>query len=273
MAMAGKFVAYYRVSTQKQGGSRLGIEAQKSAVREYLERVQGLVVPDGEFTEVESRRSHQNRPELEKAVTLAKLTSARLIVASLDRLSSDGEFLAKLQKSSVGSVLFADMPEAGPLQVGIMALLAQHELDVISKRTKAALAEARKRGTKKDGTPFKTASGKLGPTLKAVAAIQAKGDLGRRRSLAIRQGKANDFAKLLAPVLDAIVLDLRTRGGAKKKVAQKLIAEELNRREIRTPRGTKTDGAAFRWTPAGAGRLMKRVKSLRRRGELAERDG
>src|SRR5438046_814760 len=112
----GKYVAYYRVSTKKQGQSGLGLEAQKTAVAQYL--AGGAYQVLGEFTEIESGKDHKNRPTLLEALALCRVTGARLLIAKLDRLSRNAEFLFKLQRSSVKFVC-ADMPEANELVVGI----------------------------------------------------------------------------------------------------------------------------------------------------------
>jgi DNA invertase Pin-like site-specific DNA recombinase len=135
------YIAYYRVSTASQGRSGLGLEAQRSAVHTFIG-----TEPRHEFTEVESGKL-SDRPELLRALNLAELTGATLIVAKLDRLSRDVEFLSRLQKAPV-RIIFADMPFADAFMIGIMAQVAQWEREQISKRTKAALAVASSRGRK-----------------------------------------------------------------------------------------------------------------------------
>ncbi|ACA21150.1 Resolvase domain [Methylobacterium sp. 4-46] len=146
---AGKFVTYVRVSTAKQGRSGLGLDAQREAVARYLGEARRHVV--GEFIEVESGK-RADRPELAKAIDACRLYRAKLIVAKLDRLSRDPGFLRDLERSGVDFVA-ADMPDANRLTVGIMALIAEHEREAISTRTKAALAAAKARGTKMGGFP------------------------------------------------------------------------------------------------------------------------
>src|SRR5271166_5347332 len=141
---AGRYIAYYRVSTERQGRSGLGLEAQQAAVRAWLNDGPWKLL--GEFTEVESGTNNE-RPELAKALNACQLKGATLVIAKLDRLSRDAYFLLGLEKAGVDFVA-ADMPSANRLTVGIMAMVAEEERRMISKRTKDALAAAKKRGTK-----------------------------------------------------------------------------------------------------------------------------
>lgn len=137
-----KTVTYYRVSTKEQGRSGLGLEAQRASVVRYLSSVDATVLD--EHVEIESG-GKADRPELIRALRRCTLTGATLIVAKLDRLSRDVEFIAQLQKSAVKFVC-ADMPEANTLTIGLLAVLAQHERELISVRTRDALAAAKARG-------------------------------------------------------------------------------------------------------------------------------
>lgn len=139
-----KFVAYYRVSTVKQGQSGLGLEAQQSAVAEYLKSNVGELIT--EYTEIQSGKK-DNRPELESALRQCRLTGATLLIAKLDRLSRNRSFLMEMQDSSVDFIA-VDMPEANHFTVGLMACLADYERQLISERTKAALQMAKARGVK-----------------------------------------------------------------------------------------------------------------------------
>jgi DNA invertase Pin-like site-specific DNA recombinase len=139
-----RFITYARVSTQRQGQSGLGLEAQRHAVAQYLGANQCHVI--GEFVEVESGRK-TNRPELAKALALCRGYGATLVVAKLDRLARNAAFLLALRDSRVDFVC-ADMPQANRLTIGIMAVVAEAEADAISARVKAALAERRRRGFK-----------------------------------------------------------------------------------------------------------------------------
>jgi DNA invertase Pin-like site-specific DNA recombinase len=139
-----KFIAYYRVSTNKQGKSGLGIEAQQASVADYLATTSGELV--NEFIEVQSGKDNQ-RPELAKALRKCRLTGATLVIAKLDRLSRNAAFLMNLQESAVNFIC-CDMPEANTLTVGLMACMAEYERKRISENTKAALKAAKARGVK-----------------------------------------------------------------------------------------------------------------------------
>jgi len=119
--MCQNYVGYYRVSTEKQGRSGLGLEAQQTAVEAFIagRGVDAKLVAS--FTEVESGKRSDNRSELTRAMEHARLTGATLLIAKLDRLSRDAHFLLGLQKAGVRLVA-ADMPEANELVVGIMAV-------------------------------------------------------------------------------------------------------------------------------------------------------
>jgi DNA invertase Pin-like site-specific DNA recombinase len=140
--MAGSFVAYYRVSTDRQGRSGLGLEAQQAAVRGYL----GGTAPIAEFTEIESGRKN-DRPELERAMALCRKRKARLVIAKLDRLSRNLAFIASLMNSSVEFVA-TDNPHATRLTLHILAAVAEHERQMTADRTKAALQAAKARGVR-----------------------------------------------------------------------------------------------------------------------------
>ena len=142
-ALASKFVAYLRVSTAKQGRSGLGLEAQHEAVQQFVTGRGGKIIAP-EFVEVETGKRN-DRPELEKALKRCRLTGATLVVAKLDRLSRNAAFLMTLRDSGVDFVA-ADLPEANTMTVGVMAVVAQHEREAISQRTKAALAAVKARG-------------------------------------------------------------------------------------------------------------------------------
>ena len=142
--MDGNFVSYHRVSTARQGRSGLGLDAQRQAVANYLNGGTRSLLR--EFVEVESGKLN-TRPELEQALHLCKVTGATLVIAKLDRLSRNAAFLLTLRDSGVQFVA-ADMPDANALTVGILALIAQHEREAISRRTREALAAAKRRGIK-----------------------------------------------------------------------------------------------------------------------------
>jgi DNA invertase Pin-like site-specific DNA recombinase len=132
----GNFVAYYRVSTERQGRSGLGLEAQQKAVRDHLNGGNWGIV--AEFTEVESGK-RSDRPQLAAALAACRLRGAKLIIAKLDRLARNVHFVSGLMESGVDFVA-ADFPQANRLTVHILAAVAEHEAKMISERTKVALA-------------------------------------------------------------------------------------------------------------------------------------
>jgi DNA invertase Pin-like site-specific DNA recombinase len=138
----GKFVGYYRVSTDRQGKSGLGLEAQRAAVQNYLNGGTWTLV--AEHTEVESGK-RSDRPQLAAALAACKKHKAKLIIAKLDRLSRNLAFIATLMDSGVEFVA-TDNPHANKLTVHILAAVAQHEREAIAQRTKDALAAAKARG-------------------------------------------------------------------------------------------------------------------------------
>jgi DNA invertase Pin-like site-specific DNA recombinase len=203
-----KAVAYYRVSTDKQGRSGLGLEAQQAAVRAFLDG-KGWP-PLAEFVEVESGRK-ADRPELVKAMAACRLYGAILVIAKLDRLSRNAAFLLTLRDAGIEFVA-CDMPDANRLTVGIMAMVAEDEAERISARTRAALAAAKARGTKLGG--FR-------------GYVPSAAD--RAAAAAIQTAKARQTATAILP----IVRELQAAG----IISLSGIARELTRRGIPTPRG------------------------------------
>jgi DNA invertase Pin-like site-specific DNA recombinase len=197
--MDGAFVAYYRVSTDRQGKSGLGLEAQQQAVRGYLNGGTWNLL--AEFTEVETGKA-DDRPKLLEALVLCRKRKAKLVIAKLDRLSRNLSFIAKVMDSGAEFVA-VDNPHATRLTLHILAAVAEHERDMISARTRAALAVAKLRGVK------------LGRHASEVLAPRLKSDAVAR-------------AQQLAPLLS----ELRQNGSSARA-----IAAELNRRKIATPAG------------------------------------
>lgn len=137
-----KIVTYKRVSTQRQGASGLGLEAQETAIQAFIGENGAEVV--GDFIEIESGRK-ANRPQLNAAIALAKKQKATLVVAKLDRLARNVHFVSGMMESKVDFVAL-DFPQANKFTLHIMAAMAEHEALLISQRTKAALASAKNRG-------------------------------------------------------------------------------------------------------------------------------
>lgn len=224
-----KVVAYQRVSTVRQGASGLGMDAQAQAIADYADQRGAEVLAS--FTEVESGKNNE-RPELEKALHLAKVTGAKLVIAKLDRLSRNAAFLLTLRDSGVKFVA-ADMPDANDLTVGVMALVAQQEREAISKRTREALKAAKARGVRL-GNP------------NGAAALKRAGKGNRASVAAIKEG-ADQHAVNLAPVIHALEAEGITSLGA--------IAETLNARGMLTPRGA-------RWHKSSVRNLLVRLERL-----------
>ena len=144
---SGKWVSYLRVSTDKQGKSGLGLEAQRKAVADFLNGGRWQLLT--EFVEVESG-NRSDRPQLASALAAGKKHKAKLVIAKLDRLARNVNFVSGLMETGVEFVA-ADMPFANKLTIHILAAVAEHEREAISARTKAALAAAKARGVKLGG--------------------------------------------------------------------------------------------------------------------------
>lgn len=217
---SGKFIAYYRVSTERQGRSGLGLEAQRKSVRDYLNG-SGWKLLD-EFTEIETGKGHNalaRRPQLKAALEACRKQKATLLIAKLDRLARNVYFVSGLMESGVEFVA-ADMPMANRLTVHILAAVAEHEREMISQRTKAALAAAKHRGVD---------LGRHGRTVLAP----------RNRSQAIQR------AKELRPLLS----ELEAAG----ITSTRAIARAMNERRIASPTGK-------RWHQTTVLRLQQRLR-------------
>lgn len=217
----GRFIAYYRVSTQGQGRSGLGLEAQRKAVLDYLNGGRWTLV--SEFTEVESGK-RSDRPKLAEAMRAAKRHKATLVIAKLDRLARSVAFISKIMEGDVDFVA-VDMPMANRLTVHILAAVAEHEREMISQRTKAALAAAKARGTL------------LGNRLNI--------EVAQANSRKVRSKTAADFVLNSIPIIKQIQATGLTSLTA--------IAGALNARGIRSARGGE-------WQPTQVKRVLERSK-------------
>jgi DNA invertase Pin-like site-specific DNA recombinase len=215
-----RYVTYKRVSTEDQGKSGLGLEAQTRDIGLYLDTYS----PEpwevaGEFVEVESG-ANGDRPELRKAIDLAKKLKATLLVSKLDRLSRKVSFIATLMDDPKLSFRVASMPHADKFQLHIYAALAEQEREFISLRTKAALREAKARGVQLGGLRDKT--------LKRNAVLKANADARAKK-------------------LEGIVAPLRAANASLRD-----IADALNGAGLETPRGGQ-------WHPTSVARLLERL--------------
>lgn len=227
----GKFVAYYRVSTGRQGKSGLGIEAQREAVKTHLNGGDWKIV--AECTEVESGKREDNRPMLAEAFKACRVHRATLVIAKLDRLSRDAHFLLGLQKAGVEFVCVDD-PHMTPLTLGIRAVVAQHERELISARTKAALAAAKKRGKKLGGRRYNSKGKVVAGSAKARAAATR-----------VRVERSAQRAADLAPTIKALQ--------AAGSTSLRAIADALNVQGIPTARG------AGEWSAVQVARVLARM--------------
>ncbi len=214
---AGEYISYIRVSTERQGRSGLGLEAQRVAVGAFVAGRGGRLLT--EFLEVESG-NRSDRPELARALDECRRQKAVLVIAKLDRLARNVALVANLMESRVEFVC-CDMPDANRLTLHIMAAMAEHERTTISDRTKAALAAAKMRGVS------------LGANGKRLAEQHKE--------------SADAFARRMSPLMD----DLRSIGFASLRG----MAEELNRRGIRTARGAQ-------WREMTVSRLLRRIAAI-----------
>ena len=223
-----KYVAYLRVSTDKQGHSGLGLDAQQAAITRFLNKNDQLV---GQFLEVESGKNHSDRPKLADALRVCRMKGATLLVAKLDRLSRNLAFIATLMESKTPFVA-CDMPNADPLRLHIEAAVAEDERRRISERTKAALAAAKTRGVRLGG--HRPGSGMHRPEAKAKAVET----LRRKREAFIRD------------VLPTI------RGLQQEGITSLAgLSVELNRRGVRGQRGS-------RWYPETVKRVLDRANDF-----------
>jgi DNA invertase Pin-like site-specific DNA recombinase len=222
---AQQYVAYYRVSTERQGFSGLGLEAQRAAVQQFLAKTPGKLV--AEFSEIKSG-SRGLRPQLAEALRVCRMRRAVLLIARLDRLARNVALISSLMDSDLEFVA-VDFPQATRLTLHVLAAIAEYESGIISERLKAAFAAAKARGVKLGGP-----RGKSSDMSVAVAA-----------SVAARRIKTKARAMDLAP----IVWDLKAKG---RSIGE--IADEFNRQRIETPNKRK-------WHSSGVQRILRLTAS------------
>lgn len=214
------FIAYYRVSTDRQGRSGLGIEAQREAVKRFVGASDRLL---SSFTEVESGKS-EDRPQLIAAMAACRKAGAVLLIAKLDRLSRDVAFIAGLMKSDVRFIA-CDMPDADAFRLHIEAAIAEEERRRISGRTKAALGAAKARGVKLGG--FR-------------GHVPSQED--RARGRARQREQAGQRAAAILPFIAELLA-----AGITSPTA---IARALTEKRVSTPKG------AAQWQPVQVRRLL-----------------
>lgn len=219
--MTARFVSYLRVSTQQQGRSGLGLEAQRAAVAAY---VTGRGVLKREFLEVETGKGAnalERRPQLRAALDTCKKEGAVLLIAKLDRLARNVHFVTGLIESGC-DFLAADMPNANKVMIQMHAVMSEYERDQISARTKAALAAAKARGVR----------------------LGVRGAENLRPNIEARQAAADAFADRLKGIIE---------GFCARGMTHRAMATELNAVGVAAPRGGQ-------WTHGQVQRLLIRIR-------------
>jgi DNA invertase Pin-like site-specific DNA recombinase len=223
-----KYIAYYRVSTQKQGLSGLGLDAQQEAVARYLGIGASELV--GEFVETETGKGADalaKRPQLRAALEACRKSGAKLLIAKLDRLARNVHFITGLMEAAKGNgrnavkFVACDMPEANDLTIHIMAAFAEHEAKRISERTKDALRAAKSRGKR----------------------LGVAGAANLQPNIQMRQAAADGFAHRMRGQIEGF----RLRG-----LSQRQMVAELNTLGIRTANGSQ-------WSQVQLQRVIKRL--------------
>jgi DNA invertase Pin-like site-specific DNA recombinase len=226
-----KYIAYYRVSTQKQGASGLGLEAQQEAVQHYLRGAASELI--GEFVETETGKGADalaKRPQLRAALDACRKSGAKLLIAKLDRLARNVHFITGLMEAAKGNgrnavkFVACDMPEANDLTIHIMAAFAEHEAKRISERTKDALRAAKARGKR----------------------LGVAGCDNLQPNIELRQIGADGFARKMHGQIEGFKL----RG-----LSQRKMVIELNNLGIQTAKGRE-------WSLVQLRRVIKRLDGL-----------
>lgn len=218
-----KYVLYYRVSTQRQGRSGLGIEAQEAAVVAFLSARDTHVI--GEYREIESGRK-SDRQQLAAAMQMCRITNSTLLIAKLDRLARNVAFISNLMESGIDFTA-VDFPEMNKLTIHIMAAVAEHEAVMISERTKAALAARRARGL----------------PLGNVASLRPADRAGVARAQSAWSRKAADHAAMVLPAIQEM-----QAGG----MSLRATARDLAKRGFATLRGGH-------WTATQVSAVLRRA--------------
>ena len=223
--MTEKYVAYYRVSTQKQGADGLGMDAQRRDIQIFMSNYCDGCELVAEYSEVASGGKN-NRPVLQEAIAACKVHKASLLVSRLDRLSRNTAFVTNLlDDSSDVEIEVASLPKADKMNLRIYAVLAEKEREFISVRTKAALAEAKRRGVKLGGLRDKT---------------------GQRNK--VKKQIANDRAEALRSLVEPYVA---------QKMSLRQIANALNQANVAT-----TGNKSTKWSAATVSNLIKRLSVI-----------
>jgi DNA invertase Pin-like site-specific DNA recombinase len=234
---ATRLIAYYRVSTARQGRSGLGLDAQRSAIQSYLSGSSDELL--AEFTEIESGRRN-DRPELTKALAFCRLHRATLIIAKLDRLARNVAFVSNLMEAGV-EFFACDMPVANRLTVHMLAAVAEFEARMISERTRVALAAAKRRGVKLGGFRGHYAT-----------------DADRQRAAAAKTALADARARDLAATFDGLK--------AEGVTSYRAIAARLNEMAIPTTGSADKHGRprvnTGAWHGAQVRRLLTRLSTI-----------
>lgn len=217
-----KYIAYYRVSTQKQGRSGLGLSAQREYVKNFL-RDDSLLV--GDYQDIETGKN-SNRPNLLKAIDECNKTGSILLIAKLDRLSRNAKFILTLRDSKVDFIC-ADMPDANSLTIGMMAIIAQDEVERISKRVKDALGVIKDKLDR--GETHISKSGNIVTKLGSGTGISEN---VRIKGLEVRQNNARNNPE--SKKAGALIVSLRKSGESFYA-----ITKLLNESGFKTPRGGK----------------------------------
>lgn len=236
--MNGKFVSYIRVSTQKQGKSGLGLQAQRDAIADYLNGGCWKLVE--QYVEVESGKKN-DRPQLKDALSMCRLHRATLLVAKLDRLARNVAFISALMEAGVDFVA-VDLPEANKLTVHIMAAMAEYEAKMCSIRTKAGLAVAKRKGTVLGGRRV---------TEDRWGQIAAK---GRKAGTKQRIVMSSAWAADVFPVIKDIRKRLESTKRKESEPTLREIATELNVRGIEARRGGE-------WSAVQVKRVLESLES------------